>query len=52
MAESRKSTKKVSETDNVAGNQLMPFWSNGKMKKFCGKLEKAYFFCGKPETDP
>ena len=39
-------------TENVAGNQKTPFWSHRKLEKICGKPEKAYFFCRKPETDP
>ena len=48
----KKSRKTGKNTENVAGNRKTPFWSHGKMKKICIKPEKAYFLCGKPETDP
>ncbi len=56
MADSQKSSKKSwktgKNTENVAGNWTMPFRSHGKLKKICGKPEKAYFSCRKPETVP
>ena len=46
------SRKTGKNTENLAGNREMPFWSHGKLKKISGKPEKAYFSCRKLETDP
>ena len=48
----KKSWKTGNNTEHVAWNRKMPFWSHGKLKKIYGKPEKAYFFCGMPETNP
>ncbi len=49
-----KALKKIQKknTENVAGNRKMPFWSHGKLKKNLQKAGKSRFFCGKPETNP
>ena len=56
LAESRKSTKKVPDTgkntENLAKNRKMPFWSHGKLKKNLRKAEKSIFFLRKAGNTP